>query len=150
MRDEGLPRATVIHAGDGRSRLRIASRRDDVVFFASVAAGLSAVRGVRDVKTTPLTGSILIFHDASLSSIAKEAEKRRLFSLVEDAPASGETYPAPPLPISPRIAAAAGLGLIALWQIYREKYFPSALSVIMHAIVVAGLLPPDDTSPAND
>jgi len=151
MTNDDLPHATVIHAGDGRSRLRIASRRDDVLFFASVAAGLSSIRGVRDVKTTPLTGSILIFHDASLSSIGEEAERRRLLSLVvEESAASGETYPAPPLPIGPRTAAAAVLGLIALWQIYREKYFPSALSVIMHAIVVAGLLPPDDASPAND
>src|SRR3974390_307440 len=133
MTGEGLPRATVIHSGDGRSRLRIVSRRDDVVFFASVAGGLSTIRGVRDVKTTPLTGSILIFHDAPLSSLANEAEKRRLFSLVEDAAERGETYYAPPLPINPRIAAAAGLGLIALWQMYREKYFPSALSVLMHA-----------------
>jgi hypothetical protein len=145
-----LPCAEIVHASEGRTRLRIASRREDGAFFALAVAGLSKVRGVRDVKATPLTGSIVIFHDAPFSAIGAEAEKTGLFSIADGSAAPAATLPAALPQLNPRAAAAVGLGLIALWQVYREKYFPSALSVAMHALAVAGLLRTDDGSPTGD
>jgi hypothetical protein len=150
MSAAGLPFAEVVHASEGRTRLRVASRREDAAYFASIAAGLTAIRGVSDVKATPLTGSIVIFHDQPLSVIGAEAERRGLFSVADGSAATSATVPALEAYVNPRTAAVVGLGLIALWQIYREKYFPSALSVAIHALAMAGLLQTDDGSPTGD
>jgi hypothetical protein len=149
MRVETLPQAVVVHAMDGRTRLRIADRRENVFFFASVAKALSAVAGVRTVEVKPLTGSILIFHDAPLSRIGEAAERGKLFSLVIE-PAPSRALHTPAATISPRMAAAAGLGLIALWQAHKEKFFPSALSLVLYAANLAGFLSQEDASGAQE
>jgi hypothetical protein len=149
MKADDLPRAAVIHSVDGRTRLRVAARRENAAFFSTVAAGLSAIAGVRKVEVRPLTASILIFHDAPISRIGEAAEKNGLFSLAEATKPSA-SLEGPALQISPRMVAAAGLGLIALWQVYKEKFFPSALTVGFYAVNIAGLLPTDDASGGSD
>jgi hypothetical protein len=150
MTADALPHAAVIHTGEGRTRLRISCRRGDSDYFAFVASGLSAMRGVRSVKVTPLTGSVLISHDQQLSRLGAEAEEKGLFALEGGAPTSSDAPATPMLGMNPRLVVAAALGLIALWQVRREKYFPSALSVAMHAAAVAGLFPMDKASPPQD
>ena len=149
MKADALPRATVIHAGASRTRLRVPSRREDLAYFASVASVLSAIRGVQSVKVTPLTGSVLISHNQMLSNLGAEAEKKGLFFL--DAGASAiDRAPAPALRVNSQLAVAAALGAVALWQVRQGKYFPSALSLTMHAAALAGLFPTDESSRPRD
>lgn len=137
---DALPLAAVVHTMKGRTRLRVADRREDEGFFASVAAGLSAIAGVQKVEVRPLTGGILIFHDTPLSTLSAAAEKAGLFSLVEETIASSAPEELR-LQISPRMVMAAGLGLIAVWQVYKEHVFPPALTLAFLAAEVAGLSP---------
>ncbi len=139
---DDLPQAAVIHAMEGRTRLRVAGRRGDAGFFASMAAGLSAIAGVRKVEVAPLTGGILILHDLPLPRIGEAAEKGGLFALIDPAierDPSGELA----LHISPQMVAAAALGLVAAWQIYKEKALPPAITAAWYAASLAGLLSAD-------
>jgi hypothetical protein len=142
-----LPHATVVHAIEGRTRLRVVERRGDAAFFASVATGLSTIAGVQKVEAAPLTGGILIVHDAPLSHIAETAEKLGLFLLVDEAVRS---FQGPALHITPRMAAAIGLGLIAAWQVRKERIFPPALTIAWYAASLAGFLPPKDNSDSGE
>ena len=157
---DDLPQAAVIHAMEGRTRLRLAGRSEDAGFFAAMAAGLSAIPGVRKVEVAPLTGGILIFHDVPLSRIAEAAEKGGLFALIDPAikkepsrelalrinPKSRERA----LGISPRMVAAAALGLVAAWQMYKEKFFPSGITAAWYAASLAGFLSAVDGTNIED
>jgi hypothetical protein len=144
---DALPRAEIIHAMPGRVRLRIAARRGDTVFFASVATGLAAIAGVQKVEVRPLTGSILIHHGAPLAQVGAAARKARLFVISEAAPAPLWPPPKwpvlPPLPIDPRMAAAFGLGLAAIWQAIQGRVLPPALTAAWYAAHLSGLLASD-------
>ena len=80
---DALPLAEPIHAIPGRTRLRIEERSGDGAFFASIATGLSAIRGVSHVDVRPLTGSIVIHHAAPLARIGVAAEEARLFVIAD-------------------------------------------------------------------
>jgi hypothetical protein len=67
----------------GRTRLRILSRRGDRAFFAELTERLSASRGVRSVRADPLTGSVLVHHDADVPALLMEAAANGLGDLVE-------------------------------------------------------------------
>ena len=56
-----------------------------------------------------------------MSGIGETAEKLGLFLLIEETTNSSQ---APALRISPRMVAATGLGLVAAWQVYKERVFP--------------------------
>ena len=132
-----LPRAEIVHAMLGRTRLRIADQRGDRVFFASVATGLSTIPGVRKVDVRPFTGSILIHHAASFASIGTAAETSRLFVLTN---ASSVPPPTPAMPIHPKMVVAAGLGIFALWQLTRGRILPPAITLAWYATRLTGLL----------
>ena len=140
---DNLPQAALVHVMEGRTRLRVADRRGEAGFFASLATGLSAIEGIRKVEVSPLTGGILILHDVPLSQISEAAEKAGLFALIGPAIErdSSEQFT---LRITPQMAAAAALGLVAAWQIYKEKVFPPALTAAWYAASLAGLLSVDD------
>lgn len=147
-----LPRAAVVHAMEGRTRLRVADRRGDEGFFASVAAGLSALAGVHKVEVAPLTGGILIFHDAPLSLLGEAAEKGGLFSLTSEMTEKSQSEELL-LHLSPRMVAGAALGLAAIWQIYKENIFPPALTLAWYTaeLTLPALFPTaDDVSDAED
>jgi hypothetical protein len=145
---EALPTAEIVHTMPGRARLRIAERRGDTVFFASVATGLATISGIRKVDVRPLTGSIVIHHGPPLQRIGAIAEKAGLFVLVE---AAAEELPQwPVLPIDPRMAAAAGLGLVALWQLFEGRVFPPAVTAAWYAAHLSGLLAPGDSDGAAE
>ena len=133
-----LPRAAVIHAIDGRTRVRIADRRGDAAFFASVATVLSRMAGVKRAEVTPLTCGVLILHDGPLSRIGEAAEKARLFSLVGNGTPQHSSESST-LRIDLRTVAVAGLGLIAAWQLYKEKVLPPAVTAVWYAARLAGL-----------
>jgi hypothetical protein len=157
---DDLPQAAVSHAMEGRTRLRLAGRSEDAGFFAAMAAGLSAIPGVRKVEVAPLTGGILIRHDVPLSRIAEAAEKGGLFALIDPAikkePPTDFALRIDPkfreraLRLGPRMVAAAALGLIAAWQMYKEKFFPSGITAAWYAASLAGLLSTVDGADIED
>jgi hypothetical protein len=139
--DDTLPLAEIVHVMPGRARLRIAERRGDSVFFASLATGLSAIAGVSHVEVRPLTGSILVEHAGPLARIGTAAARERLFVLSDVHPAP---VPTPAMPIDPRKAVAAGLGIFALWQLLRGRVLPPAITLAWYAAVLAGVVSEGD------
>ncbi len=135
MSQMNLPLAEIAHAMPGRARLRIADRRGDAAFFASVASGLSAIAGVRAVEVTPLTGSVLIQHSGPLARIGVAAEEARLFA-VNGAPVAQAT---PEIAFDPKIVVALGLCAAALWQLSRERFLPPALTLLWYASHLGGV-----------
>ena len=105
MSDAILPLAQLAHAMPGRARLRVADRRGDAAYFASVAKGLSAIAGVRAVEVAPLTGSVLIQHSGPLARIGVAAQEARLF-VVGEAPQAARA--APEVSIDPKGRRGAG------------------------------------------
>ncbi|MBY6241632.1 hypothetical protein [Methylosinus sp. Sm6] len=146
MSDE-LPAATVVHTMSGRTRLRLDEMRGDEKFFADAAQKLAEIGGVRRADPSPLTGGILLFHDAPLADIGEAAATAGLFRLRRNGSRPIEK-PADPN-LRPRTAAAVALALAAIWQINKEKLFPSALTLVWYAAALAGLRPAggDDWSP---
>lgn len=135
-----LPHAVLVHAMPGRSRLRIAERRGDGVFFASLASGLSTLQGVQKVEVSPLTGSVLIHHDVPLEAIAKAARDVRLFALVT-AGAGASAAAIEALPVDVRLIAALGFGALALLQIGRGQVLPQAATLAWYAATLSGVFP---------
>lgn len=136
---EELPLAEIAHSMPGRSRLRIADRRGDAAFFASVAATLSSVAGVYKVEATPLTGSLLIRHGAPLERIGAAAREAGLFA-IGAAPAAP---PEPAFAFDPKILLGLGFLGVALWQMSRDQLFPPALTLLLYASRLHGLWPFD-------
>jgi hypothetical protein len=135
---DALPFAEPIHAISGRTRLRIEERSGDGVFFASIATGLSAIRGVSHVDVRPLTGSIVIHHAAPLARIGLAAEEARLF-VIADALSLPVSPPA--VAIDPKIVVALGLGLFSIWQLAQGRVLPPAMTIAWYAAALAGMLP---------
>lgn len=140
---ESLPVAEIVHDLPGRARLRISSRRGDAAFFTAIAAGLAAHPGVSKVDFAALTGSLVIQHTGPLEEIVAAAEKAGLFHVGEAAVAAAALPPRelPKLPVDPKLAIAAGLGAIALWQLAKGKTLPPALTLVWYAARIAGLGP---------
>ncbi len=57
-----LPRAYIIHQLRTRIRLRIPEMRQDQEFFDEVLASVASISGVSDVRTNPVTASVLVSH----------------------------------------------------------------------------------------
>jgi hypothetical protein len=64
------PKATLVHQMPGRTRFRIAHKRNDQEYFNTVADRLRDVPGVTGVETNASTGSILVHHDGQLNDFA--------------------------------------------------------------------------------
>jgi hypothetical protein len=137
---EPLPVAEIVHEMPGRARLRISSRRGDASFFTAIAAGLSAHPGVSKVDFAALTGSLVIQHTGPLEEIVAASEKAELFRVGEaEVTAAAAPHELPKLPVDPKLAIAAGLGAIALWQLAKGKTLPPALTLVWYAARLAGL-----------
>jgi hypothetical protein len=135
---DALPAAEIVHTMAGRTRLRVPSKRDDTVFFASVATGLSTLPGVERVEAHPLTGSILVYHDLELSELAKTVAKAGLAQLTEGlASPSSEAS----LSLDPRLLLSLGLGALALWQVTQGRVLPRAGTLLWYAAILTGLVP---------
>lgn len=140
---DGLPFAAVAHAMPGRARLRIADRRGDAAFFASVATGLSHVAGVRNVEVSPLTGSVLIQHYGPFARIGDAAREARLFTVGGAPEASAVATEG--VAIDPKTVLALGLGAAALWQMSKEHFLPPAVTLLWYAARLGGLLEGSNT-----
>jgi hypothetical protein len=130
----------------GRTRLRIAARRGDAPLFAAIATGLSTIPGVSRAEVRPLTGSILIEHGGPFTRIAAAAEKARLFVI-----ANGLSPPRPTAAaVDPKIVAAAGLGIFALWQLAQGHILPPAITLAWYAAGLGGLLSNGDAGEGGE
>jgi hypothetical protein len=145
--DNALPLAEIVHAMPGRVRLRLAARRGDRVFFASIATGLSAIPGVSRVEVRPLTGSIMLQHVCPLARIGIAAEQGRLF-VIADAHTAPPLTPA--IPIDPKMVVAVGLGIFALWQLAQGRILPPALTLGWYAAKLTGILSNGDSSDGGE
>ncbi|QGM97752.1 hypothetical protein [Methylocystis parvus] len=130
------PTAEICHVMPGRTRLRIAERRGDAAFFASIASGASALPGVRNVEVKPLTGSVLIQHWGPFDNLAAAAREAGLFAVSE---AAAPSEASAEREVDPKLLAALALGGLALWQMSREKVFPPALTLLWYATNLGGL-----------
>jgi hypothetical protein len=144
---DALPIAQIIHAMPARARLRIASRRGNRAFFASIATGVSAIPGVYKVEVRPLTGSILIQHGAPLENITTAAQKARLFIV-------GNSHSAPPtteaVSFDSKLVLGLGLGALSIWQLAEGRILPPAITLAWYAASLAGLLSNDNSGEAGE
>lgn len=141
------PEASLVHALPGRVRLRFEQQQRDRVFLAAIATALSAIEGITRVETRPSTGSLIIWHSASLAHIESVAEARKLFTIDRVRPAGS---PQPPISMPNRKAlVTAAMGALAVWQVSRGRILPPALTLAMYAIEIAGLLIEEDTASAD-
>jgi hypothetical protein len=76
-----LPVAVVSHRTATRLRIKIPSKRRDEVFFTALAERMSALEGVRNVESNPLTGSILLSHASDPERIIEACRKDGLVSI---------------------------------------------------------------------
>ena len=58
----------VVHAIRGRTRLRFPILRKETACAEKIADALAAMRGVHEVRVRPYTGSILVTHEAEVTS----------------------------------------------------------------------------------
>jgi len=141
-----LPRARVVHALPGRTRLRIEEKRGDAAYFASLSAALATLPGVEQVSAAALTGSLVVRHEPPLEAIAATARAAGLF--VVDAASAGATVPVPDSPaagagLAARPLLVAGLVGAAVWQFSRARLFPPAITLLWYALHVGRIGPFD-------
>jgi hypothetical protein len=82
------PDAILVHHIDGRMRLRIPGKRDDLAFFERLTDALSKLPDVERVSANPATTSVLIHHRGSSDALLSACEKAGLL-LVRRAPSGG-------------------------------------------------------------
>ncbi|OEU48761.1 MAG: hypothetical protein BA872_01770 [Desulfobacterales bacterium C00003060] len=76
-----LPDARITHSTSARLRIKIPSKKGDNSYFESLEQSLSGCNGVQGVETSPVTGSVLLFHDANMKGISRFAEEKGLFKV---------------------------------------------------------------------
>jgi hypothetical protein len=84
-----LDDALLVHVLPGRVRVKVPARHRDTAFFDAVAGRLRECDGVIDVRASPLTDSVLIFHATNIEAIAEYAARHGLFSVRTDRAAFG-------------------------------------------------------------
>lgn len=80
-----LPAAYVGHAMPNRTRLRIPSRRHNRDYFRHLESTLREQPGITQATVNPVSGSVLIEHDAPLQEIFSLAKELGLFSFADEA-----------------------------------------------------------------
>jgi hypothetical protein len=130
-----LPIAEIEHRLPGRLRLRLASRRGDAAFFASVAERLARLPGVRSLRANPRTGSILIEHDGAAEALGELAKEQGLLQIASPAPpprwSGGEGHRT--ARVQPLSLAAAGLAGLGLYQAARGRLVGSGTGTLWKA-----------------
>lgn len=82
------PDAEVVHRIAGRTRLRIAGKRNDAAYFSQLIEQIRACPRVREATANPLTGSLLIRYDEPFELVAGFAQQRQLFRLAGPQPSA--------------------------------------------------------------
>jgi hypothetical protein len=102
------PVALVEHKLPGRLRLRIPTRRGDVLFFERVIGALSKHPDVKELAANPLTGGLLILHAGSVQALTAEAARQGFFEIGTGEPRSAQSKTAQGGKSRPTAAIAAG------------------------------------------
>lgn len=76
-----MPTAVRVHESAGRFRLRVPERRGDAAWFEHVEGVLREHLSVREVRTSPLTGSVVVRHRGARDAIEAWAKERGLFDV---------------------------------------------------------------------
>jgi hypothetical protein len=151
-----LAQAVIVHDIPGRTRLRIAERRQDGAYFRRVEEDLRKCQGVTAVMTNVVTGSVLVLHDAqNADRVIAHGRMRELFELVArpaavatphlgevlvtgagrlDAWVRRETNSGTTL----KSVALGGLLFAGLWQSLRGRWLPEAVTLFWYALTMAG------------
>jgi len=87
-----LPEAYISHMISRRLRVRIPSRKGDVLFFGEMHKRLSCFDGIERVEVNALTGSVLLIHAVDLREIADFARQNNLFSILDTKIYRKQTY----------------------------------------------------------
>jgi hypothetical protein len=87
-----LPEAYISHMISRRLRIRIPSRKGDVLFFGEMHKRLSCFDGIERVEVNALTGSVLLIHAVDLREIADFARQNNLFSILDTKIYRKQTY----------------------------------------------------------
>jgi hypothetical protein len=78
-----IPDAVIAHASTGRLWVRISSQKGNLGALKSYGDQFAACPGVLSIEVNPVTGSILLIHQTTVSAIAEYARSKNLFSLEE-------------------------------------------------------------------
>lgn len=147
-----IPTALLEHTLPGRTRFRVPARRRDDGYFAELAAALAGLNGVDQVLTTPLSGSVLVYHRTPADSIVAFARERGLFDVGTAAP-PGRPTPRPlALVLGERLdqtdlalrlmsrgesnleeIALGGLLIGALYQFLNGRGLPAGVTLLRYA-----------------
>lgn len=76
-----VPDAFIAHTMPNRLRIKIPARKKDISFLAEVKDVLLTYDGIKNITVHPVTGSILIHHDADDKSLIDFAETKNLFRI---------------------------------------------------------------------
>jgi len=76
-----IPDAVIAHVSIGRLRIKIPSQKGNLEALKSHGDQLAACPGVLSIEVNPVTGSILLIHQTTVSAIAEYARSKNLFSL---------------------------------------------------------------------
>jgi hypothetical protein len=141
----------------GRTRFRVAARRGDRQYFASLREHLIQCPGVLSVTTSELTGSVLVDHDAADPDVlVAYARTFELFDVPESRAGGADRLRSPTDILTDRArrldqwvrtetAGATDLRSVALtaligaavWQVLRGPVLPAAATLIWYAMAVA-------------
>jgi hypothetical protein len=131
------PAAHVVLRGRRRTRLRFTGRRGEEGFLDGLASKLSALPGVANVQTYPLTGSILIVHSAAPASILDDATGAGLFMIPDEGHESGPPFDKGLASAAAPLLVAGALSALAAAQLLRGRVLPPAVTLAWYAATLA-------------
>jgi hypothetical protein len=142
------PHVEIAHRSPGRLRIRVHERGDRRV-FDQLRAGLDDCPGVEQLDVNPMTGSILIHHDADADAIVHYALTHELFAIAAprserySSPSGAARYAMRAIDVQLRqrtegrwnlrevgFLALAGAGLL---QLARRNVWPAGITLFWYA-----------------
>jgi Heavy metal associated domain 2 len=165
------PQAEITHQTSRRLRLRIPERKRDRDFFQTAAEEIARCPGVNTATGNPMTGSLLIDHNASIPDIIGYAEKNGLFKTAKE-----RARPANPVnpgltrrlsrgvrQVNQRLSAATNgeidlsagvfltlVGLAAYQTFVQRRFLPAGASLLWYAATVLSRSRTDKSESAGD
>ena len=73
--------AYVSHLSSGRLRVKIPSKKGNILFFSSLKDQLSQLPGVQTIEINPVTGSILLIHSLDAESVTSFLKAQNLLKI---------------------------------------------------------------------
>ena len=126
-----LPRAHVVHAISGRTRLVLPARRGDATFFANLADALRALPEVQAADAAPRAGSVVVRHDGGFARIADAAAAAGLFALAPaPPPVAVPARRRPRRRVPPLVLLAGGFAGLGAVQVARGRVAGNAVELL--------------------